>query len=119
MRLLIVENNLGVRRMMVTFLSRIADEIRVCEDGAEAFAAYSEGKPDWVLMDIKMDGVDGFTATRRIKADFPEAKIIIFTNYDDEELRQAAREAGACGYMLKENLLDLPALLQARVKPSI
>jgi len=119
MRLLIVEDNLGVRRMTVTFLSRIAEEIQECEDGAEALDAYSRQRPDWVLMDIKMGGIDGFTATRQIKADFPEAKIIIFTNHDDDDLRRAAREAGACGYILKENLLDLPAVLQGKVKPGL
>jgi CheY-like chemotaxis protein len=112
MRILIVEDNPSVRRMMVSFLSRVADEIRECGDGAEAVAAYSQWRPDWVLMDIKMGDVDGLTATGRIKAQFPEAKIVIVTNHDDEDLRQAADEAGACAYVLKQNLLDLKGLLR-------
>ncbi|HEY6331087.1 MAG TPA: response regulator transcription factor [Blastocatellia bacterium] len=112
MRILIVEDNPSVRRMMVSFLSRVADDIKECADGGEALAAYSKWKPDWVLMDIKMGEVDGLTATRQIKAQFPDAKIIIVTNHDDEDLKQAAGEAGAYAYVLKQNLLDLKGLLR-------
>jgi CheY-like chemotaxis protein len=44
---------------------------------------------------------------------FPEARVIIVTNYDNEALRQAAREAGARGYVLKDNLFEMRSLLQA------
>ncbi|HEY6333999.1 MAG TPA: response regulator [Blastocatellia bacterium] len=77
MRILIVEDNPSVPRMMVSFLSRLAGEIDECGDGAEALTAYSKRRSDWVLMDIKMAEVDGLTATRQIKAQFPDAKIII------------------------------------------
>jgi len=111
MRILIVDDNASVRRMMVRLLARVADEIHECGDGADAVDAYSRNKPDWVLMDIKMGEVDGLTATRRIKARFPGARIIIVTNHDDSELREAAEAAGACSYILKENLYTLPTLL--------
>jgi len=111
MRILIVDDNATVRKMMVSLLARIADEIQECGDGADAVAAYSRNQPDWVLMDIRMGEVDGLIATRRIKAQFPEARIIIVTNLDDAELRDAARDAGACDYILKGNLFDLPMLL--------
>jgi len=68
-----------------------------------------------VLMDIEMNGLDGITATRRIKAAHPAAKIIIVTNYDDPALREAARNAGACGYVLKENLFEVSSLLKTLI----
>jgi DNA-binding NarL/FixJ family response regulator len=57
--------------------------------------------------------VDGIQATRQIKAADPAAKIVIVTDYDDDALRAAAMRAGACGYALKDNLLDLVRLLEA------
>jgi len=64
-------------------------------------------------MDIRISEVDGIEATKRIKAADPEAKIVIVTDYDDDALRQAAIRAGACGYALKDNLLELVGLLEA------
>ena len=57
--------------------------------------------------------MDGLAATREIIAADPKAKIVIVSRHGDEPLRVAAREAGACGYVLKENLLDLRQLLAA------
>ena len=64
-------------------------------------------------MDIRISEVDGIEATKRIKAADPEAKIVIVTDYDDDALRQAAIRAEACGYTLKDNLLELVRLLKA------
>ncbi|MDQ3713629.1 MAG: response regulator [Acidobacteriota bacterium] len=61
--------------------------------------------------DIELKETNGIAATRLITRDFPEAKIVIVTNYNDERLREAAAEAGARGYVLKENLLSLGAFL--------
>ena len=113
MRLLIVEDNAEMRRVIRRMISGIATEIVECEDGGEALATYVSTHPDWVLMDIEMGGVDGITATRQITEAFPDGRVIIVTNHDDETLREAARAAGARGYVLKENLLDLRRLLQA------
>jgi len=66
-------------------------------DGAEALAAYTRYRPDWVLMDIEMSQTDGITVTREILLSFPSAKVVIVTRHDDEQLREAARNAGACG----------------------
>ena len=84
-----------------------AHEIYECGDGAEAVALYAAQLPDWVLMDIELKAVNGIMATRQIKNNFPEAKVVMVTNYNDKEMREAAAQAGACGYILKENLLEL------------
>ena len=111
MMLLIVDDNPAVRRMIARVVRDLADEIRECEDGAEALAAYRQSHPDFVLMDIAMTGVDGITATRGIVSEFPGARIIMVTGHGDEPLRAAARDAGAWGYVLKENLLALRELI--------
>ncbi len=112
MKLLIVEDNGEMRRLLKRLLTGLAAEIHECDDGREATELYSRIHPDWVLMDIEMKETDGITATKLIKAFDPDAKIIIVTNYDETALREAAHSAGACGYLLKENLLDLNRLLR-------
>ena len=114
MNFLIVEDNDNMRRMIKSLISEFAGETYECRDGAEALAAYAEHLPDCVLMDIRMNEVDGITATRQLKAAFPDANIIIVTDYNDAELRRAAREAGAREYVTKEDLLDLRRILRER-----
>ncbi len=111
MSLMIVEDNEPMRRMIRLIVADLAERIDECGDGAEAYACYADQRHDWVLMDIRMGGVDGIEATRRIVSDHPGAKVVIVTDYDDAELRTAAAEAGACGYVLKEDLLRLRQLL--------
>ncbi|HEY6334105.1 MAG TPA: response regulator transcription factor [Blastocatellia bacterium] len=111
MRVLIVEDNTEMRAMIKLFLQGLADEIAERSDGDQALAAYREFAPDWVVMDIGMDRMDGLEATRQIVAAFPLARIVMLTQYDDQELRQAARKAGAKEYVTKSNLLPLRQLL--------
>jgi DNA-binding NarL/FixJ family response regulator len=112
-KLLIVEDNAAVRRLIRSIVLPFASEICECQDGAEALSTYRVERPDVVLMDIRMSEVDGIQATRQIKGVDPEAKILIVTDYDDDALRDAAMSAGASGYALKNNLLDLVRLLEA------
>lgn len=111
MCLMVVEDNPEMRRVIRRMLTGVATQIVECADGGEALAVYTQAQPDWVLMDIELGRVDGIAATRQIKAAFPEARIIIVTNHGAEALRTAAWEAGVCGYVLKENLLSIRAML--------
>ena len=113
MKLLIVDDSAEMRRLMRSLLEELAEEIFECSDGSQAFAAYSLHRPDWVLMDVEMPQMDGITASRAVKGAFPAARIVIVTKYDDEEMREEAEKAGACGYMLKENLPALRNFLAA------
>jgi CheY-like chemotaxis protein len=111
MKLLIVENNPAVRQVIKTIVGALADDVYECEDGGAALAAYQTHHPDVTLMDIELGQVDGITATRQITAADPAAYVIIVTNYDETDLREAARQAGARGYVLKENLFEILPLL--------
>ncbi|MFN0112931.1 MAG: response regulator transcription factor [Blastocatellia bacterium] len=111
MSLLIVEDNAKMRRMLKSLVADLASPIHECDDGAYALAIYAAQQPDWVLMDIGMKRMDGIAATREVKALYPDAKIIIVTGYNEADLREAAREAGACGYVLKDNLLAILELI--------
>ncbi|MBT3338204.1 MAG: response regulator transcription factor [Anaerolineae bacterium] len=71
-------------------------------DGLEAVTAYRNLGPDIVLMDVRMPNLNGVEATRRIKADWPEANILILTTFDDDEYIFEGLRAGASGYLLKD-----------------
>ena len=114
MKILIVEDNQPMRRIIRRMVNDVADEFIECGDGAQAYLLYAAQLPDWVLMDIEMAEVDGITATRRIRADYPDAHILIVTNYDDAGLREAANQAGASGFILKDNLFALRTFLQGQ-----
>lgn len=116
MKCLIVEDNNEMRRMLKTLVGDLAEAIYECADGSEARAAYEQYRPDWVLMDIEMKQLDGISATRQITTAFPEARVIIVTNYDEQSYRTAARAAGAYAYVVKEDLLELKPLLTALVR---
>ena len=62
-------------------------------------------------MDVEMKEKDGLTATREIMEMHPEAKILILTKYDTDRMREAAKRAGACEYVLKENLLTIRQII--------
>lgn len=113
MNILIVEDNPLMRAMLRETVSELADVITECEDGDEAFAAYQTDLPYWILMDIQMPRVDGFTASRQIRASYHDAQICMVTDYGDARTRRAAEEVGATAFVLKENLEELRTILGA------
>jgi CheY-like chemotaxis protein len=114
MKLLIVEDNPSVRRILKLMAEPFADEILECADGEESIQIYRTEKPDFVLMDINLGKTDGINATRQIKNYDSNAKIIIVTSYDETDLRQAAAEAGAIGYVVKEDLSPLSSIIKKK-----
>lgn len=113
MTVLIVDDNPSVRRLLRRAILGDANSIWECSDGADVERAYAENKPDIVLMDVRMQRVDGLAATRTLRRADPDAKIVIVTDYDDDDVRRAASEAGASGYILKQNLTELAQLVRS------
>jgi CheY-like chemotaxis protein len=112
MTILIVDDNAGLRRLIRHVLTGLDAQVFECFDGSDALAAYAIYRPSVVLMDICMPRLDGLTATRQITQAYPVARVIIVTECDDDSIRQSSREAGACGYILKQNLPDLGRLIR-------
>lgn len=73
-----------------------------CADGAEALIAVERRRPDVVVMDVRMAGMDGVEATRRIQAMVEPPPVLILTTFDDEEILSGALRAGASGFQLKD-----------------
>ena len=102
-RVLIAEDHLVVRSGLETFLL-VCDDLELvgeASNGAEAIRLCGERRPDVVLMDLKMPGMDGVAATRQIRQMYPRVQVVALTSFDDPALVQAALDAGAIGYLLK------------------
>jgi CheY-like chemotaxis protein len=116
MKIMIVDDNQGMRDVIKNMLGSTNAEFIECEDGGEAVGRYSQELPDWITMDLSMEYVDGISAASELQAMYPDARIIIVTDYNDNVLRDKAKEAGAYAYVLKENLHELPVILNSILK---
>jgi DNA-binding NarL/FixJ family response regulator len=110
-RLLIVDDHGPVRTLIRAVVGALADEIFECSCGEDAVDVVAACLPDLVLMDIEMPGIGGIAATRAIHLRFPHVRIAMLTQHDASDLRESAHAAGACAYLLKENLFDVRRLL--------
>ena len=103
-RVLIADDHAVVRQGLRTFLE-LQDDIDVVADacdGEEAVTATLDDRPDVVLMDLVMPGVDGIEATRRILRERPGTRVIALTSFLDDDKVLPAVRAGAAGYLLKD-----------------
>jgi len=117
----IVDDSSNMRETIKSVLGGLRVEFIESGDGDEAVKQYASCQPDLVIMDIRMsevrrdsfggplsgDCMDGIAATRAIRILSPGAQVVIVTQYDDNDLRNAARDAGAVGYVLKDDLSAL------------
>ena len=104
LRVLIVDDHELFRRGLDLVLRAEPDLDVVGEaaDGGEAIERAAELQPDVVLMDVRMPGLGGIEATRRIRSAQPSTRIVMLTSSEDEEDLFASVRAGASGYLLKE-----------------
>jgi DNA-binding NarL/FixJ family response regulator len=112
MRVLLVDDHRLLLEGLTNLLEAHGVEIAgTGHDGCEAVAAARALRPDVILMDISMPTCDGLTATRLIRAEWPEARIVILTtSTQDKDLFEAVK-SGACGYLLKS--MDADELVEA------
>ena len=103
-RLLLADDHPVVRAGLAGMLAAEADLEIVGEaaDGEQACALARELRPDVVLMDLRMPGVDGVAATAVISAELPDTRVLVLTTYDTDADIVRAVEAGATGYLLKD-----------------
>jgi len=102
-RILVVEDQLDTRLIIRDMLASTDYEIIEAEDGKQALAAIAKQRPDLILMDVQLPIMDGYTATRRIKADptLRSITIIAVTSYALDGEEKTARAAGCDDYVPK------------------
>lgn len=103
-RIMLVDDHQMVRLGLATVIE-LSGDMRVvaeAEDGPRAVEEFRRHRPDVVLMDLRMPGMSGIEATRAIRGEFPEVRVMMLTTYDFDEDIHRALEAGACGYVLKD-----------------
>ncbi len=103
-RVLVVDDHTIVRKGICALLQTEQDIVVVGEasDGAEAIAAAAKTRPDVVLMDLVMPGVDGVEATRALLEQHPGLRVLVLTSFTADEHVLAAIKAGAAGFHLKD-----------------
>lgn len=112
MRVIIVDDDYLVVNSLKTIVN--ASSIQVIDighDGREAVELYSMHRPDIILMDIRMENMNGIDASRKILELDPEAKILLITTFQDDEYISQALSLGCRGYILKQNIQGIiPAI---------
>ncbi len=122
-KILIADDNLPFRARLKAFLATYPEVeiVGEAEDGQAALRLAGELKPDVVLMDVKMRGMNGLSATEQLNSQLPHVKVIILSQYDLEAYQRAAEASGACAFVAKKDLVDklLPTIRRvAHINPS-
>src|SRR5512140_964404 len=107
-RVMLVDDHAVVRSGLAAFLLAFDDLELVGEAGGgqEAVRLCMQVEPDVILMDLVMPGMDGAATTRAVRERCPAVRVIALTSFKEEELVQAALQAGAIGYLLKNVSAD-------------
>ena len=112
MKFLIVEENPGLRRLLLALLGESGDEIRECAEGTQALSLCALEPPDWVVLDLNLARADGMSLTRQIRNLCPQTRVVLVADEDDDRLRDHATQAGAANFIVKDRLIELPLLLR-------
>ncbi len=107
-RVMLVDDHTMVRRGLATFL-KVYDDLQLAgeaEDGEAAIRLCAQILPDVILMDMSLPVMDGATATRAIRQQFPQIQVIALTSFKEGKVIKQALEAGAIGYLLKDVSAD-------------
>ena len=111
MKCLIADDDPRIRQMLKSILERPGMEFLEAQNGVEAVEMYLTHRPDFVIMDVGMGPMDGITATRIIREGDSGCSVLILSQHDSSSFRHAAAAAGAFGYVLKDDLQAILAVL--------
>jgi CheY-like chemotaxis protein len=117
-KLLIVEENEAMRRLLISLLEGLPISIGECLEGARVLEACAAMQPDYVAIDLNLAGMDAFAAVRQIVAQHRDVRVLLLSEEDDSRLRSRAAEAGVWRYVLKESLIEVRRLLDSTFQGS-
>jgi two-component system, NarL family, invasion response regulator UvrY len=117
-RVVIADDDVEARNLVGFILSQDPGVLLVGEavDGDSAIILVRQAEPDLVVMDVMMPGVGGLEATRRIKREWPDTRVLVLTNLTDDETRRSAFVNGADSFLTKR---DIATRLLAAIKDTI
>src|SRR5262249_3964756 len=111
-KLLIVDDHAGVRQLVRQLVALPGDEIRECASGEEAVSVALSFQPEFVTMDVRLPGMCGLEATRALRQSVPQARIVIVSSHQHDELRRQVQQAGAAAFVAKDDLQQLREILR-------
>ena len=114
--MLVADDNSEMRALLAEMFRPLVGECVEAENGEVALRQCTNGSFDLALLDVRMPVLDGIEAASRISTIDPHILIVMVTEYDDDEYRAAAHTAGAAGYFLKENLMQLQEYIRSRFR---
>jgi len=118
-RVVLAEDHALVRAGLIRLLEDLpgVDVVGIAGDGREALRVIEESRPDVVLMDITMPGLNGLGALARVTVEYPDVRVIILSMHDNEEYVGEALRAGAAGYLLKDSdLAELDLAIRSAMR---
>ena len=107
MKLMIVDDHAVFRHLIRQVVATAEDTVLECVSADDALKSVGVFKPDCVTMDVRMPGTCAFKAIRQIRESNPRVRVVVVSSHDQSDFRRAASEAGAAGYVSKENLSEL------------
>jgi len=118
MKILIVDDNTSIRNLIIRLVDTAVKnyDLLECSDGEQAILLNRSEHPDLILMDIKMKRMDGLTATKIIRGEQPETKILIISQLPEIEFKEESLKAGATDFLNKDRLYELPDKLKTFIK---
>ena len=114
---LLVDDHAGFRSTLRNLLESVA-RVREAASGEEAIQLYAATPTDWVVMDLRMPGMGGLKATEAIRQMDPQARILVISQFNEPELAERARQAGAAGFLNKEELPRLLEFIRSSTSPT-
>jgi DNA-binding response OmpR family regulator len=105
-KLLVVDDEIDVCDFVKNFFEERGIAVLVALNGTEAVSLVQRDKPDMILLDIKMPGIDGLSTLRQIREIQPDARVVMVTALDDKENMDEAYRCGATDYITKPLILD-------------
>lgn len=112
LKILIADDHAGMRGIIRRSCASLAADFAECDSGAAAVKVCSENAPDWVIMDLRMPGMNGLNATEAVRQVAPLARVIVISQFTEPELAEQARRAGAVDFVSKEDMSRLVEIIR-------